>query len=91
MQLGGKVALVTGAGSGIARATALMMAREGAEVVAVGLGRVGLDKVVREIETGGGHAVAVEPMWRTAKRCARLSTKPRRPLAAWTSCSPTPA
>jgi len=60
MQLGGKVALVTGAGSGIARATALMMAREGAKVVAVGRGRAELDEVVREIELEGGHAIAAE-------------------------------
>ncbi len=60
MQLGGKVALVTGAGSGIARARALMMAREGAKIVAVGRGRVELDRVVREIELEGGHAIVAE-------------------------------
>jgi len=60
MQLGGKVAPVTGAGSGIARATALMMAREGVEVVAVGRGWVELDTVVRVIEAGGGYAIAAE-------------------------------
>lgn len=60
MQLEGKVALVTGAGSGIVPATALMTAREGAAVVAVGRGRAELDEVVREIETGGGRAVVSE-------------------------------
>lgn len=60
MILEGKVALLTGAGSGIARATALMMAREGAAIVAAGRGRGELDKVVDEIRTTGGHAVAVE-------------------------------
>lgn len=60
MQLDGKVAFLTGAGSGIARATALLMAREGAAIVAVGRGRAELDQVVAEIVAAGGRAVAAE-------------------------------
>ena len=58
--LGGKVALVTGASSGIGRATASSLARAGARV-AVGARRLGrLDSLVAEIESAGGEALARE-------------------------------
>ena len=56
--LGGKTALVTGASSGIGRATALALSRAGARV-AVGARRTGhLDSLVAEIESAGGEALA---------------------------------
>ncbi|MBN1321916.1 MAG: 3-oxoacyl-ACP reductase FabG [Thermoleophilia bacterium] len=58
MSLEGKVGIVTGAGRGIGRATAVLMAREGAKVVLVG--RSGnIDEVGAEIEKAGGEAFPV--------------------------------
>ncbi|NJM08300.1 SDR family oxidoreductase [Candidatus Gracilibacteria bacterium] len=59
MTLQGKVALVTGAGSGIGRATALRFAREGASVGALGRTEDEIEQVVQEIERQGGRAVAL--------------------------------
>ncbi len=59
MQLEGKVALVTGGGSGIGRASAVAMAREGAKVAVLGRTRGQLDEAVAEIEGEGGAAMAV--------------------------------
>src|SRR5687768_11365867 len=57
--LADKVAIVTGASSGIGRATAKLFAREGAKVVVSARRCPELDELVREIEADGGQAVAV--------------------------------
>ena len=59
MRLANKVALITGASSGIGRATALIFAREGAKVVATGRNKTSLDVLVAEIEREGGCAYAL--------------------------------
>lgn len=57
--LSGKTAIVTGASSGIGRAIALTLAREGAAVVVQARRKVRLDELVAEIERAGGCALAV--------------------------------
>jgi NAD(P)-dependent dehydrogenase (short-subunit alcohol dehydrogenase family) len=66
-KLDGKVAIVTGAGGGLGRAHALLLAQEGASVVVndlggardgTGAGQNMADTVVEEIKTAGGTAVA---------------------------------
>lgn len=58
--LAGKVALVTGAASGIGLASARRLARDGAKVALLGRGDDELDKATREIAEAGGEAIAVE-------------------------------
>jgi NAD(P)-dependent dehydrogenase (short-subunit alcohol dehydrogenase family) len=57
-RLGGKRAIVTGAGSGIGRASALRFAAEGARVLAVDLAEAGVQETAREIARAGGQAEA---------------------------------
>lgn len=52
------VVIVTGAGSGMGRATAQLFADEGARVAAVDVARTGVDAVVAEITGAGGRAKA---------------------------------
>jgi 3-oxoacyl-[acyl-carrier protein] reductase len=56
MKLQGKVAIVTGSGSGIGRATALRLAKEGASVVVCDVNQAGVDTTIEMI---GDHACGV--------------------------------
>ena len=54
----GSVAIITGAASGMGRATALVFARDGARVAAVDVNGEGVERVAQDIEKEGGTARA---------------------------------
>ncbi|MCA1992671.1 MAG: SDR family oxidoreductase [Coleofasciculus sp. S288] len=60
MQLAEKVALITGAGSGIGKATALLFAKEGAKVAALGRSEEELKETVTQIQDARGEAMPVK-------------------------------
>ena len=59
MRLKGKVAIVTGGGSGIGKATALLFAREGAKVAIAECNSETLKEVAQEIELQGGEVLPI--------------------------------
>ncbi|MBD1831816.1 SDR family oxidoreductase [Trichocoleus sp. FACHB-90] len=60
MQLTGKVALITGAGSGIGKAAAVLLAKEGAKIGALGRSDDELKAVVSDIQAAGGEAITLK-------------------------------
>jgi 3-oxoacyl-[acyl-carrier protein] reductase len=60
VSVAGKTAIVTGAGTGIGRATAQLLAERGARVVAAGLQPEQLRETVETIAAAGGDAIAVD-------------------------------
>lgn len=58
MRLADKVALITGGGSGIGKASCLLFAREGAKVVVVDLKQESADATAEEIKKAGGQAAS---------------------------------
>lgn len=60
MLLEGKVALITGAASGMGRASSILFAKEGARIVAADLNLEGAGETVKTITAAGGKAIAVK-------------------------------
>lgn len=59
-KFGGKVAIVTGAGRGMGRAVALLLAQKGAIVVACDIDETAAKKVAEEARSRGGEAIGVQ-------------------------------
>ncbi len=58
-RLADRVALITGAGLGLGRATAVLFAEEGAAVVAFDIDPVGTEETACRIQSAGGSAIAL--------------------------------
>ncbi len=72
MRLAGKSALITGAGSGIGRQTALRFAREGAAVAAVDIDDVAGSETADMIAEAGGRAIFARADVSEARDCRRM-------------------
>src|ERR1051325_11292517 len=59
MRLAGKVALITGAASGIGKEIAMVYASEGAKIAIADLNQAGADATAAEIKAKGGQAVGI--------------------------------
>lgn len=60
MKLANKIALITGAGSGMGRAASLLFAKEGARIACADIDEKGAQETARMIEADGGKAFAVK-------------------------------
>jgi NAD(P)-dependent dehydrogenase (short-subunit alcohol dehydrogenase family) len=74
-EFAGKVVVVTGSGSGIGRSSALLFARLGAKVHVADVNGESAEAVVREIEAGGGSAVAHTVDVTDAHACEQLAKR----------------
>jgi NAD(P)-dependent dehydrogenase (short-subunit alcohol dehydrogenase family) len=60
MNLSEQVALITGAGSGLGKATALLLAEDGVKIAALGRTRDELDKTIAEVSHLGSEGIVIE-------------------------------
>ncbi len=72
MHLNGKVAIITGGGSGIGKATSLALAKSGAKVIIAGRDESELLKVREDIELQGGTAEAIPTDVSVESQCISL-------------------
>ena len=80
MELQGQVAIVTGAGRGIGRATALELARLGADIVVAELDEGGADKTAALVQDAGRRAAVIST---DVTKRAELAAMVERTLAAF--------
>lgn len=80
MKLSDRVALVTGAGSGIGQAAALLFASEGARVAVVDIDEAAAKATAQQIERGGGEAI---PLRCDVSKAADNQAAVERALARW--------
>jgi NAD(P)-dependent dehydrogenase (short-subunit alcohol dehydrogenase family) len=72
MRLPDKVALITGAGSGIGRESALLFAKEGAAIVVVDVNEAGGQETVQMVQADGGRAAYITADVAQAQDCERM-------------------
>ena len=80
MKLNDRVALVTGAGSGIGRATAVLFAQEGAKVAVLDLREGAAKDTVEQIERAGGQALAIKA---DVSKAADVEAAVNHTMARW--------
>ncbi len=85
MRMQGKTAIVTGAGSGLGRATALRLAAEGARVACADLAADHARETATAIAAAGGEALALEVDVTDAEACARMIETTLRRFGALTT------
>lgn len=90
MKLAGRVAAVTGAGSGIGAAIARELATEGAAVALLDLNPAGVQAVAADITKGGGRALArqLDVMKQSyVETAADAAERELGPLSIWVNCA----
>jgi 3-oxoacyl-[acyl-carrier protein] reductase len=80
VKLKDRVAIVTGAGSGIGAASALAFAAEGARVIVLDLDEAGAKRTVEQVEKAGGRAVALQA---DVTRAADNAAAVERAVSLW--------
>ena len=75
MRLDNKVALITGASSGIGKESSILFAKEGAKIAAVDINDAEGEKIVKEIESIGGEAIYIHADVSSASDCKAMVEK----------------
>ena len=75
MRLENKVALITGASSGIGKESSILFAKEGAKIAAVDINDAEGEKIIKEIESIGGEAIYIHADVSSASDCEAMVEK----------------